>query len=176
MKFARFSAVLLTIGGLTLAGCQSAADDPADDAAMDTLAADTTAAASLYDRLGGEPAIRSVVDTMVARAAADPELNFTRQGTENEWEATPDNVQLLKDRLVQFVGHATGGPLAYQGQDMAAAHEGMAITNEEFNLLGAHLEAALDIHQVPVGEHEELMGIVETTRGAIVTAPADSAP
>ena len=111
---------------------------------------------------------------MVALAAADTELNFTRQGTANEWEATPENVELLKTRLVQFLGQSTGGPQAYQGADMTAAHAGMQITDEEFDRLAGHLEAALDAHSVPDAEKQELFAIVETTRSAIV-APADTA-
>lgn len=153
-------------------GCRAEGGDAGDGIEPDTMAAaaDTLAAGSLYDRLGGEAAIASVVDTMVAYAAADTALNFTRAGTENEWEATPENVELLKTRLVQFVGQATGGPQVYEGRDMATAHAGMAITDEEFDRLGSHLQHALDVHDVPAQEQEELMAIVETTRSAIVTA------
>ncbi len=154
-----------------MAGCQGGGEGGAGEADSLAQAAGTAAPASLYDRLGGEAAIRSVVDDFVARAAADDTLNFTRQGTANAWEATPENVQLLKDRLVQFVGQATGGPQAYEGQDMATAHAGMAITNAEFDRLGGHLKASLDAHSVPAQEQSELLAIVETTRSAIVTAP-----
>jgi hemoglobin len=157
------------------ASCQ-AGDGTDEGIEPDTLAAEDTLAAaqgSLYDRLGGEPAIASVVDSMVAYAAADTALNFTRAGTANEWEATPENVALLKTRLVQFVGQATGGPEAYEGQDMATSHEGMAITDEEFDMLGGHLKHALDVHDVPAAEQDELMAIVETTRSAIVAPAAD---
>jgi len=157
------------------ASCQ-AGDGTDEGIEPDTLAAEDTLAAaqgSLYDRLGGEPAIASVVDSMVAYAAADTALNFTRAGTANEWEATPENVALLKTRLVQFVGQATGGPEAYEGQDMATSHEGMAITDEEFDMLGGHLKHALDVHDVPASEQDELMAIVETTRSAIVAPAAD---
>ncbi|MGH7550960.1 MAG: group I truncated hemoglobin [Gemmatimonadota bacterium] len=155
-------------------GCQPGGDGTDEGIEPDTMATqDTLAAAegSLYDRLGGEPAIASVVDSMVAYAAADTALNFTRQGTANEWEATPENIALLKTRLVQFVGQATGGPQVYEGQDMTTAHMGMAITDEEFDRLGAHLQHALDAHDVPAGEQEELLAIVETTRTAIVAVP-----
>jgi hemoglobin len=70
--------------------------------------------------------------------------------------------------MVQFVGQATGGPQIYEGQDMAAAHTGMAITNEEFDRLGGHLGAALDAYSVPEEEKQELFAIVETTRSAVV--------
>lgn len=159
--------IVLTTSALAAVGCQQQDGEP-EDIATDTLAPDTITAGPLYDRLGGEAAITAVVDTFVALAAADTELNFTRLGTANEWEATPESVDLLKTRLVQFVGQATGGPQVYEGQDMAAAHTGMAITNEEFDRLGGHLGAALDAYDVPDEEKQELFAIVETTRSAIV--------
>jgi len=162
--------------GLTvaLAACEQQGEEPAEGADTLAQAADTAAAATLYDRLGGEAAIAAVVDTLVALASADTELNFTRQGTENEWEATPENVALFKTHMVQFVGQATGGPQVYEGRDMATAHAGMQITDDEFDRLAGHLEAALDAHDVPEAEKQELFAIVETTRSAIV-APADTA-
>jgi len=81
---------------LLLASCEGERAGEAGEADTLAQAADTAAAATLYDRLGGEAAIRSVVDSFVARAAADDTLNFTRQGTESAWEATPENVELLK--------------------------------------------------------------------------------
>ncbi|HJR54841.1 MAG TPA: group 1 truncated hemoglobin [Gemmatimonadota bacterium] len=159
---------------VALAACEQQAGEPGDGADTLAPAVDTTAGATLYERLGGEEAIAAVVDTLVALASADAELNFTRRGTANEWEATPENVALFKDRMVQFVGQATGGPQVYEGQDMATAHAGMQITNEEFDRLAGHLEAALDAYSVPEAEKQELFAIVETTRSAIV-APADTA-
>ena len=158
---------------ITLGACEQQAGET-DGADTLAPAADTLAAGTLYDRLGGEAAIAAVVDTFVSLAAADAELNFTRQGTANEWEATPESVRLLKTRLVQFVGQATGGPQVYEGGDMATVHTGMEITNEEFDMLAGHLGAALDAHSVPDEEKQELFAIVETTRSAIV-APADTA-
>lgn len=161
--------IVIALVGLVATGCRRSEEVGVAEEA-DTLAVGE-AAASLYQRLGGEAAIRSVVDDFVARAAADDTLNFTREGTPAEWQATPDNVALLKERLVQFVGGATGGPQVYEGRDMATAHDGMRITNAEFDRLGGHLAASLDAHDVPAREQEELLAIVETTRSAIVTAP-----
>lgn len=159
---------------VALGACAQQGEEPAEGADSLGQAADTVAAATLYDRLGGEEAIAAVVDTLVALASADTELNFTRQGTANEWEATPENVALFKTHMVQFVGQATGGPQVYEGMDMATAHTGMQITNEEFDRLAGHLEAALDAYNVPDAEKQELFAIVETTRSAIV-APSDTA-
>ncbi|CAN5863338.1 hypothetical protein BH20GEM1_BH20GEM1_22300 [soil metagenome] len=155
------------------AGCQHQDGGPVDELGTDTLAGadDTLVAGSLYERLGGEAGIAAVVDTLVALAAADTALNFTRQGTANEWEATPENVALFKTRMVQFIGQATGGPQAYEGRDMGTAHEGMEITDAEFDRLGGHLSAALSAYDVPEEEKQELFAIVESTRDAVVAGP-----
>ncbi len=50
----------------------------------------------LYDRLGGEQTIQVVVEDFVGRAAGDPKVNFTRKGTGQEWNPTPENVEKLK--------------------------------------------------------------------------------
>ena len=130
-----------------------------------TMAATTK---SLYERLGGEPAITAVVDEFVARASANPKVNFSRKGTPAEWSATPDNVAKLKKRLVQFIGSVSGGPQKYEGKDMRTEHAGMGITDSEFNAAAADLAASLDKFKVPSKEKDELMVIVGATKAAIV--------
>ena len=124
---------------------------------------------SLYDRLGGEPAIKAVVEEFVNLAAADPKVNFTREGTGHPWQATPDNLGRLKTRLVQFIAVSTGAKdVLYSGADMKSAHEGMEITDKQFDALAADLKTALTKFNVPAKEQDELLAIVGTTRGMIV--------
>jgi len=123
---------------------------------------------SLYERLGGEPAIRAVVDDFVAYAAPDPAVNFTRKGHPNEWQPTDANVAKLKRHLVQFIAKAAGGPQTYEGRDMVTVHTGMGITNEEFNAAAGDLKKALDKNNVPSNLQDELIAVVETTRAQIV--------
>jgi hemoglobin len=123
---------------------------------------------TLYDRLGGEPAIRAVVGDFVDASAADPKVNFTRKGTPKEWQATPESVQQLKQRLTEFVAQGAGGPVKYTGEDMRQVHTGMKITDGEFNAMAAHLKNAMQKHSVPQREQAELMAIVESTRKNVV--------
>ena len=129
---------------------------------------------SLYERLGGEPAITAVVADFVARGAANPKVNFTRKGIPGvkEWPATPQNVDTLKKRLVEFIGMNTGGPQKYAGKDMVTAHQGMKITNAQFDALADDLKASLDKFNVPQKEQQELLTIVGGTRQAIVEEAA----
>jgi hemoglobin len=123
---------------------------------------------TLCERLGGEATIKAVVDDFVARAAADPKVNFTRQGTDREWEAPPENVIRLKARLVELISSATGGRQAYRGRSMKAVHEGMRITDREFDALADDLKATLDKFHVPAREQAELLKIIGSTRRDIV--------
>lgn len=125
---------------------------------------------SLYERLGGEPAITAVVADFVGRAAANPRVNFTRKGTPAEWQATPENVAHLQKMLVQMICSVTGGPQVYEGRSMKGIHAGMQITNAEFDALAGDLKATLDQFKVPAAEQDELIKIVSTTRGDVVTA------
>jgi len=127
-----------------------------------------SSATSLHDRLGGEPAIKAVVDDFVARAADNPKVNFFRRGQPREWKPSEADVATFKTRLTQFIGMATGGSQKYEGKDMKTVHAGMKITNDEFNALAADLAASLNKLNVPAKEQAELLAIVETTRKDIV--------
>lgn len=126
---------------------------------------------TLYERLGGEAAIKAVVEDFVGRAAANPKVNFTRKGTPQEWKPTPDGVDRLKKMLVDFVGSATGGPQKYTGRSMKEAHKGMMIKADEFAALAADLKASLDRFKVPAKEQEELLKAVASTAGDIIEEP-----
>ena len=120
---------------------------------------------SLYDRIGGEPALRKVVDDFVARAAANPKANFTRDG---KWVASDANVKTLKTHLINFLGSAFGGPQKYTGRTMRESHRGMGITRAEFDALAADLQAVLEANKVPRAEIAEIMKIAASTAPDIV--------
>jgi len=126
--------------------------------------------ASLYERLGGKPAITAVVDDFVGYAAPDPKVNFTRKGIPGaEWQATDENVKKLKDGLVAFISQVTGGPKMYHGKSMKEAHKNMQITAAEFDASAQDLKKALDKNKVPADLQKELLDIVGTTKNDIVT-------
>ena len=104
--------------------------------------------ASLYERLGGYDVISAVVDEATERVMADDRVN-----QDHKAEALPK----LKQLLTLQVCEATGGPCTYIGLDMAAAHRGMNITEEQFNISGGHLQGALAKFNVPEKEQNELL-------------------
>jgi hemoglobin len=163
-------AVLSGVMALGLAGCQDGGmfGKKSTSASSSKTSAMKTDAKSLYARLGGEQAISKVVDDFVAIAAADPAVNFTRKGHPAEWQATPENIRHLKEKLVEFIGSATGGPQQYTGKSMPVSHTGMEITDAEFNAAAADLKQALAKNKVPEPLQQELLAIVGTTRSQMV--------
>ena len=153
-------AVLVLAAGIVTSGCEMFESSSKSDT--------TASTASLYDRLGGEAAIKAVVDDFVTRAAQNPKVNFFRKGQPREWKPSEADVSTFKARLVEFIGMATGGPQKYEGKDMKTVHTGMKVTNDEFNALAADLTASLNKHGVQAKEQAELIAIVETTRKDIV--------
>jgi hemoglobin len=114
----------------------------------------------LFERLGGEEGVSLIVDDFVARALADPRVNWERKGVKRggwslsrgksvEWQPTPDNVARLKKHIVQFIAVATGGPSKYEGREMKNVHAGLHITNAEFDATVGCMKASLDKLQVP---------------------------
>lgn len=80
--------------------------------------------ASLYERLGGEPAITAVVDKFYDFMMKDDRVN-----------AFFKNTDMVKQRKSQasFITMVTGGPNHYEGRDMKEAHAKFAIKKLEFD-------------------------------------------
>ncbi|WP_295636571.1 group 1 truncated hemoglobin [Novosphingobium sp.] len=103
---------------------------------------------TLYERLGGAPAVSAVIDDFAGRVLADTRINAKF--------AKSDPTRLVAN-LKTFVTQATGGPKVYKGQSMAAAHHNMGVTDAEFGALVEDLVATLDKFNVPAKEKGELL-------------------
>lgn len=119
---------------------------------------------SLYERLGGMPAIRAVVDDFVSRILADDRVN--------RWFAhaasSPELAAAYKSKLADFICQGTGGPCHYTGADILTAHKGRGVTEEAFNAVVEDLTATLDKFHVAGKEKSDLLGILGPMKTAIV--------
>ena len=127
--------------------------------------ADTPASAeeeiSLYEAIGGRPALTAAVDVFYGRLVADPVLGpFFPGGVGARHRAY----------VVTALGEALGGPERYRGPDIAGAHRGLGISDAHFDLAALHLYATLDSLSVPRHLADHIVGIVATLRPAVVTA------
>ena len=120
-----------------------------------SIRASTGAKASLYERIGGLPAVKAAVHEMVTNALADPRIKAFFAGIDME---------RVGRNLVDFLCKAAGGPCQYQGKSMPKAHEGLNLKPEHFNALVEDLKIGLDKLKVPAAEQQELLAALAATR------------
>ena len=131
--------------------------------ALLTIVATSSASAqqaSLYQRLGGYPAIKAVVDDFVGNVAADRRINRFFANTD---------IPRLKRNLVDQICAGTGGSCIYSGRDMKSAHAGMGVRGKDFTALVQDLQKTLRKFKVPKKEQGELLAILGPMKTDIVT-------
>ena len=117
---------------------------------------------TLYERLGGYDAVSAVVGEFANRLFADEKLGAFFGGWNVEKQAR------FKQLNVLLVCNATGGPCTYLGRTMSASHQGMGLSDDQFDKVAGHLVATLDKFKVPKTEKGELLGIIGGLRPEIV--------
>lgn len=115
---------------------------------------------TLYQRLGQEAAIKVVVDGLYERILSDSAL--VRYFDDTDMAAQ-------KRHMAYFLTAATGGPDKYEGRDMAAAHEGLGITGEHWDLVIGHAAASLADAGVSGEEIAAVAGALAPLRAQVVT-------
>ena len=130
----------------------------ASPASQDSAAAQK----SLYARLGGYDAIAAVVDDFVGRLLTDKQFDrfFTGHST--------DSKKRIRQHILDQFCMAAGGPCVYTGRTMKASHEGLGITEAQWDAAAKHLVASLDKFKVPEREKKELLDFVTTQKADIV--------
>jgi len=115
--------------------------------------------ASLYERIGGRPAIAALIDDAIGNFAADPRINRRFQHAD---------AKHLKENLVDLLCQRAGGPCVYAGRNMADAHDGMQIRDDEFDDLIEDIAKSLAKLRVPTAERREALALLGQMRNAIV--------
>lgn len=122
---------------------------------------------TLYQRMGGYDVIAGVVDDFIKQLGEDPA--FKRFGGGRSHGSLVRTRQLVVDQLCNL----TGGPCIYFGRDMKDAHEGLEITQAEWDSSIEKFKVALKDHKVAEPEQEEFIAIIQKFRPDIVAKPKD---
>ena len=117
---------------------------------------------SLYARLGGYDAIAAAVADLMPRLLSDPKLWVYWKGKSLQSRRRGDQL------LIDFLCAAFGGPVFYAGPDMKTSHQGLGITNEEWDIALGHIGATLDALGVAAREKGEVLAAAESLKGDIV--------
>jgi hemoglobin len=114
---------------------------------------------SLFERLGGMPAVSAVVEDFAGNVLNDARINK---------KFAKSNAPRLLANLKDFVCSATGGPCKYTGLNMKESHKNMGTTAGEFNALVEDLIKTLNKFNVPAAEQKELLAALGPLKGDIV--------
>lgn len=118
--------------------------------------------ATLYTRLGGYDAIAAVADNLLPRLFGDALLG-------RFWaNRSDDGLQREQQLLVDFLSNAAGGPMYYTGRDMKLSHKGMRISEADWAAFIGHLNATLDVFNLPARERGEVLAFIDSTKADIV--------
>jgi hemoglobin len=94
--------------------------------------------ASLYDRIGGQPAIMAAVDRFYDKVLDDETLRPFFEGLD---------MTAMIQKQIAFMAWAFGGPAEYKGRDLRVAHAKLVankgLSDVHFDVLAKHLEATL---------------------------------
>ena len=115
---------------------------------------------SLYQRLGGEVVMVTVVDETVEDVRFNARLNQSFSKV---------NIKRLKQKILEQICSLTGGGCVYEDDDVKTVHAGLGITEREFYGVVEALVRALDANNVGLREKNELLAILAPMKKDIVT-------
>lgn len=110
--------------------------------------------ASDYERIGGAPAVRTVVDALYASLTVDPLV-----GHYFEDISLPDQ----KRHMVMMLTKVLGGPDTYDGRPLDEAHQPLGISDADYDRVGETLMGILGDAGVP----DDIQGRVVEVLGAV---------
>jgi hemoglobin len=103
---------------------------------------------TLYERIGGEPAITRLVNKFYDRVLADSELApFFKNSP----------IEKLCCMQTEFFRTALDGPPSYTGLSIVKAHQGRGIKVRHFNLFAQHLLATLKELNIPADDIDAII-------------------
>lgn len=114
---------------------------------------------TLYERLGGEDGIATLVDRIVDLHLANPTV-ATRF----------EHGDLDRARAMgkEFFAAGSGGPRPYTGKDMPEAHAGMNVSEQEFMAVVDDMMAAMDQLGYGSRERDDVLAIAWSLKDGII--------
>lgn len=115
--------------------------------------------ASIYERIGGAPAVAAAVDLFYKKQLEDTRVKGFFQHID---------LEKLKAHQRDFLTKVFGGPDNYKGRNMLDSHKNLYITEWHFDAVKQNLMDTLEELKVPKDLIAEIDPIVESTRKEIV--------
>jgi hemoglobin len=114
---------------------------------------------SLFEKLGGKPAVNAAVDIFYQKVMEDPKINHFFSDVDMPR-------QIAKQKV--FLTYAFGGAPNYSGKSMREAHKNLDLKEEHFNAVAGHLKSTLEDLEVPDDLQDEVMSIAASTHDDVL--------
>ncbi len=119
----------------------------------------TASVKSLYERLGGEPGVRKLVNDVLDKNAGNPLIGH---------HFSKVDMNKLKQLVFEFFSMGTGGPHTYTGRDMRTTHANLHITEKDFSDANNDTLLAMEENGVAQAEKEEVIAILDSLKNDVV--------
>jgi hemoglobin len=128
-------------------------------AASHVYAIGAPASPTLFERLGGMEKISAAANEIVENVSHDARTSRSFEGV---------NLKPLKVSVASHLCAVAAGPCAYRGENMTVAHTGLAITADEFRIMGGYVEQAFLRQGVAPTDLKELLQTLEHMQAEVV--------
>lgn len=118
--------------------------------------------ASMYEQLGGEPALRAIIADFVGRLFDDIMIGFFFRSVDR---------RRLEELEFQHAAEHLGGPFRYEGRPLQEAHRAHRIMGGQFARRQQILRQTLVKHSVPDAIIAAWLAHTESLRGQVTTDP-----
>jgi hemoglobin len=114
---------------------------------------------SIYDKIGGEPAVDAAVDIFYKKVLSDDRISHF-------FDSIDMGGMIQKQK--SFLTMAFGGPNAYTGKDMREAHKHMNLTEEHFTAVAEALIGTLEELSVPQELIDEVVAVALSVKDDVL--------
>ena len=117
---------------------------------------------SLYQQLGGQPALVTLMDDFMTRLLADKRMAPYFKDVDHKH---------VKAQLVAQFCEVSGGPCKLKGPDMKKAHAGFDVSKGDFNALVEVLQQSMDAQGIAFGTQNRLLARLAPMHREIINTP-----
>lgn len=114
---------------------------------------------SLYARLGGEPGVTAIANSLIDRVVADPVTGPSFMDTK---------IDRIKQLLAEQLCDLAGGPCHYSGDPMKEVHAGHHISEAQFNIMVDKLRDVMQERHVDMRARNELLRLLAPMKRDVV--------
>jgi hemoglobin len=116
----------------------------------------------MYERMGGEPALRAIIDEFVDRVFEDIMIGFFFRDVDR---------RRIKELEFQHAAEFLGAPVRYRGRPLDVAHASHRIMGGQFARRKELLRQTLVAHAVAPDIVDALIAHTESLRATVTTDP-----